>query len=231
MDDLLKGGLPKGRTIMVSGSCGTGKSTFAGHFINQGLSNREKCVYVTFEEGKDKLLDDLEQLGLKMKTKERNGHLKIIGGSIGDIKYYKDKTKASAMDLSDEITEVVDEMDATRVVLDSINLFLMLFDTDEERRHAMANLSAALEKLNCTTILTCEVKEGTKNISWYGFEEFVVDGVIRIYRVPYENLFERAISVIKMRGMEHSPNIAAMQIRKDGLHVYPNKSPFHKIMQ
>ena len=32
IDELLGGGLPKGRTVLVSGSCGTGKTIFASQF-------------------------------------------------------------------------------------------------------------------------------------------------------------------------------------------------------
>lgn len=230
IDKLLGGGFPQNRTILVSGSCGTGKSTIAAQFINQGLINGESCVYVTFEEGKQKLIENISQYGIDFESMEKTGKLKIIGGAIGDIRFYKDKTKASARDLAEEIKEVAHEIGSKRIVLDSLNLFLMLFDTDSERRHAMAELTSAFEKIHSTTLLTCEVREATRDISWYGFEEFVVDGVLALYRVPFENMFERAFSVIKMRGIRHSSNIVPMQIRNDGIHVFPTKSPFHKIL-
>ena len=230
MDSLTNGGLPKNRTLLISGSCGTGKSTFAAQFIYHGLKQGKRCVYVTFEEGKDKLKENLAQYGIDFDAMEKRGLLRIIGGSIGDIRFYKEKTKANAHDIADEIKEVANEIKTSRIVIDSVNLYLMLFDDDNARRHAMAALTSTLEKLNNTTLMTCEVKEGTRDISWYGFEEFVVDGVIALYRVPFENMFERAISVIKMRGVKHSPNIVALQIREDGIHVFPTKSPFHKIL-
>lgn len=230
VDTLLAGGIPKGRTILVSGNCGTGKSIFAAHFVSQAFASGESSVYVTFEEGKNKLIEDLKALGIDFEMMEKAGKLNIIGGPIGNIRFFKNKTKANARDIAGEIKEVVMESHAKRIVIDSLNLFLMLFDTDSERRHAMAELTSALEKLNCTTVMTCEVKEGKRDISWYGFEEFVVDGVICLYRMPFENMFERAISIIKMRGRKHSPNVVAMQIRDDGLHVFPTKAPFHEIL-
>ncbi|MFQ5648159.1 MAG: RAD55 family ATPase, partial [Candidatus Aenigmatarchaeota archaeon] len=75
---------------------------------------------------------------------------------------------------------------------------------------------------------TCEVREGTKDISWFGFEEFVVDGVILLYRIPFENMFERAVSVVKMRGIEHAQSIRALKIGKGGVKVFPELEPFHK---
>lgn len=230
VDVLLEGGILKGRTILVSGSCGTGKSIFAAHFVSKGFALGENSVYVTFEEGKHKLVEDFKALGMDFEMMEKAGKLKVIGGPIGNVKFFKDKTKATARDLAEEIKEVALELNAKRIVLDSLNLFLMLFDTDSERRHAMAELTSVFEKLDCTSLMTCEVKEGTRDISWYGFEEFVVDGVICLYRMPFENMFERAVAVIKMRGKKHSANVVALQIRDDGLHVFPTKAPFHNIL-
>jgi len=229
MDELLGGGLPKGRTILVSGACGTGKTIFVSHFVQEGVKQNENCVYVTFEQMKEKLNEDLKEIGIDFSRMEAEDKLTVVGGPVGHIKFFKEKTKANMFDISNEIKEVIQEKNATRVVIDSINLFTMLFENDLERRKAMAELTSMLEKLNCTTLLTCEVREGTKDISWYGFEEFVVDGVIALYRIFFENSFERAISVVKMRGIEHSHSMKSMQITKDGLIVYPEQEPFHDV--
>jgi len=229
VDELLGGGLPKGRTILVSGSTGTGKTIFVSHFVQYGVKLGEACLYVTFEQGKKKLAEDNKQIGIDFTKMEESGNLKIIGGPVGHIKYFKEKTKADMLDIVNEVEEVVKEINAQRVVLDSVNLYLMLFETDMERRKALAELTSTLEKLDCTSLLTCEVKEGTRDISWYGFEEFVVDGVIILYRIPVESLFERSVSVVKMRGISHSQNIVTLKIEKKGMVVYPEQKAFHQI--
>ncbi len=229
IDELLGGGLPKGRTVLISGSCGTGKTIFAAQFLQKGVKSNENCLYVTFEQAKEKLVEDMKQIGIDFNEMEKSNKLKIIGGPVGHIKYFKEKTKANMLDIANEVKEVVEENGAKRVVLDSVNLFLMLFETDTERRKALAELTSVLEKLDCTTLLTCELKEGTKYISWYGFEEFVVDGVIILYRVPVESLFERSISVVKMRGINHSQSIVTLKIEKNGIVVYSEQKAFHQV--
>jgi KaiC/GvpD/RAD55 family RecA-like ATPase len=114
---------------------------------------------------------------------------------------------------------------AKRVVLDSVNLFLMLFDTDPERRRAMFALSKMLTDLGCTSLLTCEVKENTNSLSWYGFEEFVVDGVIVLYSMREKSAFLQGIAVRKMRMVKHRRNIVPYEITDKGLIVYPTQ-PF-----
>ena len=86
----------------------------------------------------------------------------------------------------------------------------------------------ALEKLECTALMTCEVRENSRDISWYGFEDFVVDGVIALYRIPFEGMYERAVSIVKMRGIEHAQTVRALRIRDKGMKIYPEQVPFHK---
>jgi KaiC/GvpD/RAD55 family RecA-like ATPase len=78
--------------------------------------------------------------------------------------------------------------------------------------------------------MTCEVKEHSRQISWHGFEEFVVDGVIVLYRLPFGNMYERAVSVVKMRGVDHSQKVVSMDITKKGVAIYPDREPYHEIL-
>ena len=229
MDSLLDGGIPKGRIILLSGSSGTGKTIFVSHFIKEGVKNDENCVYVTLEQSKDKLIEDLKNIGIDFDDMQKKNKLKLIGGPVAHINFFKQKTKATFEDLTKEMEEIIKQSSASRFVLDSTNLFTMLFDDDVERRKALANLVAMLDKVKCTSILTCEVKENSNAISWHGFEEFVVDGVIVLHRIPFENMFERAVSVLKMRGVGHSQKVGLVTITKDGMEVYPDRQPYKAV--
>lgn len=228
MDELLGGGLPKGRTILVSGSCGTGKTIFASQFAQESIKNKVPCVYVTFE-SKRKLTEDMKELGIDFEKMESTGLFRLVGGSIGSVKRFKEKTRAGILDIANEVEEVMREINAKRFVLDSVNLFSILFENNVERRKALTALTSRLDQLECTSLLTCEVREGTRDISWYGFEEFVVDGVIVLFRIPFENMYERSVNVIKMRGVDHSKNVCSIRINGKGVVVYPHKEPFHKL--
>ncbi len=50
LDELLKGGIPKKNTVLISGEAGAGKTTFCSQFLWEGLQNGENCMFVTFEE-------------------------------------------------------------------------------------------------------------------------------------------------------------------------------------
>jgi circadian clock protein KaiC len=55
LDDILLGGLPRGRVYLVEGDPGTGKTTLATQFILEGKRQGERCLYVTLSESKAEL--------------------------------------------------------------------------------------------------------------------------------------------------------------------------------
>ncbi|MCJ7793084.1 MAG: hypothetical protein MUP45_03845 [Candidatus Marinimicrobia bacterium] len=228
LDELLTGGVPERRNVLISGTCGTGKTILAAQFLRQGVENDESGLMISFEQDEEKLIEDLLTIGIDVPALEKTGKFRLIGGPIGVVRRIQTKTKAKKEDILKEVERVVGELGTKRVVLDSINLFLMLFEDEAEKRESLAELTSLLAKKGCTSMLTCETEEGSKKISHYGFEEFVSDGVIVLYRIAFENMFERAIAVIKMRGIEHSKAIRAIKITKEGLKVYPEQEPYHK---
>ncbi len=221
MDEILNGGIPKGKNILLSGVAGTGKTIFASQFIAEGIKNKKPCVFVTFEQTKEKLKEDMKEIGIDFEEFEKTRLFKLIGGSITDVINFREMRRKNIID---NIKEDIEKINAERVVLDSINLFTMLFESDSEKRNALAELCSVLSKLGCTSILTCEMKEGANDISWYGFEEFVTDGAIVLFRKPIGNLFIRALAVAKMRGIAHSEFVYAIRIEKDGMKIYPTET-------
>jgi len=219
LDEMLNGGLVSGRAVLLSGSSGTGKTTLGMQFIYRGIKDfNEPGVFITLEQSKEKIKEDMKTLDMDLD--DLGVQFNLVGGSMAKIKYYQGKTKAKADDFIAEIEEIVKETKAKRVVIDSLNLFLLLFETDEERRRALLALTEALSRLNCTALLTCEVRENTFDISWHGFEEFVVDGVITLYNVKQGSVFHQGIAIRKMRGMSHIKDIVPYKITDKGIIVY-----------
>ncbi|MSR85999.1 hypothetical protein EXS74_01230 [Candidatus Woesearchaeota archaeon] len=224
VDDILMGGIPEGKSILLSGNCGAGKTVFASHFIMEGLKNKETAVYISLEQDKQNLISDLEEMGIMWDHYEKKNKLRIIGGNLAYVRMLKDKRKAHFEDVIQEIKAVVIELGAKRVAIDSINLFLQLFDDISEQRNCFAQLNYELQQLGCTILYTCEIPEISQKLSWYGFEEFVVDGVLLLRR-NYEkelNMNKRFLEVIKMRGTDYKEGTFPFRITKEGMEVYKN---------
>lgn len=227
LDELIGGGLPKGRTFLVSGSCGTGKTILASQFINEGALKGEKGLYITFEQERHKLIEDMAQVGIDFEKHEKEKILTIIANPVGRVIRFRTNTEADLLDLVEEIEDIIKDCGATRVTMDSVTLFTMLFEKEGEKRAALAKLTSMLENHDCTALLLCEVRENSRDISWHGFEEFVVDGVITMFRKHLDTTFEREIGVVKMRGVEQSPNLYNYQIKQGGIVIHPEQTSFH----
>ena len=230
LDKMLNGGFIRGRVILLSGPAGTGKSTIAMQYVYNGATRyNEPSLYVTLEEARDKIIENMSQFGFDLKKAEQSKKFLLIGGAIADLRLGMLKSNASYKHLINEICEIVKERKIKRVVIDSINLFLMLMESEEEKRIALATLSNKLSKLGCTTIFTSETKEGTMELSRHGIEEFVVDGVIMLYLVRKHSTFVPGIAIRKMRGTDHDREIKYFKISKEGIIVYPEETMFSDI--
>ena len=219
VDHILIGGLPSEKSILISGNCGTGKTILASHFIQ-----KEGGVYISFEQDRDKLYEDLKGVGVNLSQLEKKGKLKVLGGNLINILKLKTKRKAGAQDLIEEIIEVVKEVKAKRVVIDSINLFLLLFETNAERRNIMYELSYGLQQEGCTVLMTCELPDRKDGLSWFGFEEFVVDGVLLLTKTYNQdlNINKRFLEVVKMRGSNYKEGNFQLKITDKGMKVLLN---------
>ena len=83
-------------------------------------------------------------------------------------------------------------------------------------RYAIYRLIDELRKINCTTLLTIETAGGDRNtVSWFGIEEFLVDGIIQLLFVPPN----RMAFVRKMRGTAHDKRIHPLDINDSGLSI------------
>ena len=226
LDKMLHGGFLHGRNILLSGGAGIGKTTLAVQFICEGARNDETSMYVTLEESKEKLYADMHELHLDIAELEKTGNFLLIGGPLAVITQSMKNVNANVHHLIKEIEEIVKEKNVKRLVLDSLNLFLMLLETEEERRTALAMLCNTLSSLGVTALLLTETKEGSLELSTYGIEEFITDGVIALYRVRQGAKFIPGIAIKKMRGTNHDKEIRLFKITENGVVVYPDQTMF-----
>jgi len=230
LDNIIQGGFPEGSTILVSGGAGTGKTIFALQYIYSGAAlYNEPGVFITFEESPKNILWNLQNFGWDYASLNKQGLMKIYRVSIDT----PEKFATTWRNQVDQIITMVKEMGAQRVALDSITaLGMLLAEKVVEKEGAelwMGNalavrtmikeLSDRLKELDVTSVFTAGTKEDKKTVfSSFGVEEFIVDGVIRLYFIPPR----RALFVRKMRGTQHSHRVHPMTITEKGIEVHSN---------
>ncbi|MFH0835958.1 MAG: ATPase domain-containing protein [Candidatus Micrarchaeota archaeon] len=215
LDEVLGGGFPVGSLVLLSGTAGSGKSTFGMQFLYDGALKGEPGVYVTLEEEPSKLTADLSLYGWDLKKMISEKKLLITKPAI-----YKFTA------LLQTIEDALEKTRAKRLVIDSSTLLSMYFDKAFEVRRGLADLDRQIKKFNVTTLAISEVHETEHKLSSTGVEEFIVDGIVLMHVIKQGNDYARGLSVRKMRAVDHTLKIMPLVIGADGLRVYPSEEVF-----
>ncbi len=232
-DDLIEKGIPKKSIVLVSGSAGSGKTTFASQVIMSNASQGKKCLYMSFEESEVRLKEHLKQYGWDPNKLEQEGNLLIkrydpfmISRSIeallaearGELIIKIDKTK----------TLIPEDFKPDLVVVDSLSAIGAAFAEEEAAyRIYIEQLFRSFEKMDITSFLITECEEGSTKLSKTGVEEFLADGVIAFYNMKKGNSRINATEVVKIRGTSHKKKIVPFSfVQGKGMEVYPMQEIF-----
>ncbi len=211
-DLLIEGGIPDKSVVLLAGPTGTGKSLFGMKFLVHGASKGENGVYVSIQEN---MKETIHEMNFFWPVEELMKQKKILI-TQPDL-YNFDSLLAT-------IEDSIDNVNAKRLVIDSISIIDMYFEEPFKIRKAVLTLANLLKKLDCTSIIISQV---TKGMSLYGVEEFVADGVIQMYYLKSYTSFFRALSIKKMRTTNHSMSMHPVKIvQPGGIIVYPDKLKF-----
>jgi circadian clock protein KaiC len=204
LDAITMGGLPAGRTTLIAGSAGSGKTILAAQFLAQGIRFDEPGVFVTFEEPPAAIRDNLFSLGWTIAEWEGAGQWVFVDAATAADEVAD--TILGEFDLSGllaRIEQAAQRVGAKRVALDSLGAIFSRFGDSNRMRTELARISAALKRLGVTAIMTAERTEEYGPISRHGVEEFVADNVILLRNVLEEEKRRRTIEILKFRGTEH----------------------------
>lgn len=236
LDSLMEGGIPKKRTVLVSGACGTGKTIFGIEYLYNGATKfKEPGIYVTLDERPGLIREDCSKLGWDLKKLEDSNLLTIIDGSMARIgmpseeEFSLPSTGFDVDKLLLEIMRTVKRTGARRIVIDSIASLGINLDEDKDARKAILKLSYMLMRSNATSILISEMSEGKERFGKYGVEEFVVDGVIALYYMGVGTQSNRTLHIRKMRATKHSEDIHPLEITNKGIVVKKIEESYEKV--
>ncbi len=212
LDELIGGGFPKGSVILLSGTCGTGKTLTSIQFLWYGVQNGENGVYISFEESIPQIKSMAKEFGWDLEKAEKEGKLIMVRYDPFHVE-----------DIIDLVVSSVRKINAKRLAIDSVSALGMYIRDPTEVRRSIYTLVSNVYKLGCTTILTSEILPDQLELSRFGVEEFLADGVIVLYYTRVNSYFARAITIWKMRYTQHSQRIHPYKITENGIVVYPQE--------
>lgn len=212
-DAMLQGGLVQGYCTVVEGSPGTGKTTLGLQFLVEGCQRGEPGIAITFEEFPEQYYENALQLGWDLRAWEAKGLLKI---QFSDPLTFLE----GLQDIEGHVAELVEEMGAKRILVDSVSHFERLTDDAATLRRIETDLVHALKREELTSML---LKENAHVLGGWDKSEnriaFIADALVLLRYIELESEVKRGIVVLKMRGSDHDKGIHEYVIREKGLVV------------
>jgi circadian clock protein KaiC len=218
LDALMHGGLPQGHTMLVSGPTGAGKTILGTRFLQAGVALGEKGVALFFEKGTGRL---------------RNAELAQMAqeGSVAVVE--SRSLSLSVEEMLDELLNAIERTGASRVVIDSlseIGLYLAP-EVRAELRVAVFRTLASLAKRGVTALVTVGMEDDYTRLSFSPDELcFLTDAVVSLRFVEYKGSLRKFMTVVKVRGTDHSCDLREYKITEEGLEVGGSATELDGIM-
>ncbi|MFH1641340.1 MAG: ATPase domain-containing protein [Nanoarchaeota archaeon] len=220
LDESTNGGFEKDSAIMVSGGGGSGKTIFGVQFLMEGITqNNETGVYISFEENKEKFIKHMTQFGWDLEKLVKQGRFVFI--------QYEPERIASLVEAGGErLKKSIQDINAKRIVIDSLSAFLVLFEKESEQRRMLVKLFDMIASWGCTVVVVGEEDHylGQPRSSILGF---MADAIILLYTCPVSSdpgSMIRAMQISKMRGSKHNFHLFPYKITDKGFIAYPRES-------
>ncbi|MDJ0725696.1 MAG: circadian clock protein KaiC [Prochloraceae cyanobacterium] len=220
-DEITHGGIPEGRTTLVSGTSGTGKTLLAVQFLYHGIKYFDyPGLFVTFEESPKDIIQNAYSFGWDLKSLVDRGKLFILDASPDP----EGQEVVGNFDLSaliERIQYAIGKYKAKLVSIDSVTAVFQQYDAASVVRREIFRLVARLKQLNVTSIMTTERIEEYGQIARFGVEEFVSDNVVIVRNVLEGERRRRTIEILKLRGTTHMKGEYPFTITNDGINIFP----------
>lgn len=226
LDRMLRGGIPRNRTVLVRGGPGTGKTTFGMQFLQQGLENDERCLFVSTEQTQAELRDSFDDFEFDLDHEELAVTTLHAVPDDGDGRRLKLRTLEGNSAIDERDIPLTEENLARhfqsaagcdRLVFDSISALRVLGDNRELfRRELLELIQLFTNDLGATALFTAEDIDDR-------VLDFTTHGVIELQRERINGDPHRFLEVTKMRGVDHDTRTVEAEIEDSGVRCAPSR--------
>ncbi len=219
LDEITGGGLPRGRTTLLAGGSGSGKTILALQFlVNGARQHGEPGIFVAFEETPARIVGNADTFGWKLDELQQ-GKLYFI-----DAQPAPDLVQSGTFDLSGMLAALgakAEEMGAKRIVFDALDIVLALLSDPAAQRREIYRLHAWLLAHEMTGIITLKADndDGGAIGQPFGFMQFMVDCAVILNHTVVLGVSQRNLRVQKYRGSSFDENESPFLIGRSGFEV------------
>ena len=220
LDEMIQGGVPERSLLVTMGDAGTGKTTFGLQYLQRGLADDQKAIYIALEESRKDVIQAADEKGWPFEEYIEDDILAVV--DLDPIEMANSLTS-----IRGDLPRLVDAFGADRLVLDSVSLLEMMYDNQAERRTEIFDFTRSLKQAGVTTMLTSEASESNPYASRHGIIEYLTDGVFILQYVRSEFRETRlAVEIQKIRNANHSRETKPYEITSNGISVYQQANIF-----
>lgn len=219
-DEISHGGLPAGRTTLLLGDAGSGKTIFAMQFLIHGARHcGESGVLVAFEESPERLLVNFESFGWDLHE------LLPDRVQLLDARPPIDLIQSGSFDLRGMLAalgELCRRTGAKRIVFDALDIALAMLPDAAAKRREIYRLNEWLLERELTGVITAKTgcdASSTTEAHQFGFMQFMVDCVVVLHYDMTNGVSQRHMRVQKFRGSSFEENESPFIIGPRGLVV------------
>jgi circadian clock protein KaiC len=229
LDELLSGGFPPGRIILVSGTPGSGKTIVCFHYLNAGIQHGDKCIFFSTDEHIDSLIHEALEFGFDFQQAIDQNQVKFH--------YLNVESDKINQQIEDEITQGGYQ----RVILDSLSPLAekpiwmvsngnevipqessmtttsIPLDSIQATRLHLRRIISIFKKQKISTLVTSELPEGSRGLSRNSVTEFLTDGIIFLDIDP--TMDRRKLMIRKMRKTKHTLKPQNLIITETGIQL------------
>lgn len=210
LDTMLGGkGYYRGSSILISGTAGTGKTSFAAEFGRAACERRKRCMYFAFEESPDQIIRNMRSVGIELQP--------YIDAGLMQINASRPIAYGLEMHLI-MMRRLIDKFEPSMVIIDPISN-LTNVGTQTDVKFTLIKLIDYLKLKNITAVCTSLVKhESLEGLNAQGISS-LIDTWINLRFFENDNERNRGVSVIKSRGIAHSNQIREYLLTDHGVEI------------
>jgi circadian clock protein KaiC len=217
LDEITGGGWPRGRTTLVEGGPGSGKTILAlQSLVNGAVLFNEPGIFVAFEESSNRITANAAKFGWDLAALQRKKLFFL------DAQPNPDLVQSGGFDLAGMLAGLaakVKEIKAKRIVFDAVDMVLTLLNDPVAERREIYRLHEWLLAQNLTALITCKRSPDGTILPPLGFMQFMVDCAVSLKQEVVHGISQRNLRVMKYRGSAFEENESPFVITNAGMDV------------
>jgi circadian clock protein KaiC len=220
LDDVLAGGLARGRLYLLEGNPGTGKTTVALQFLMEGLKKKQRALYITLSETQEELESTVASHGWEVSLDLEIFELQPPE-SVLDPEEQQTILYSSDLELGETTQRILAEIERVNpalVVIDSLSEIRLLAQSSLRYRRQLLAIKHIFAKRKTTVLLLDDLTTDTLDKTVHS----IAHGVLRLEELsPDYGSERRRLKVMKYRGRRYRGGYHDFAIKTGGVQVFP----------